>query len=224
MATAKKPTAKKSAPVFDVSKPGAPSVSSSSTSRAIIIKHQTVKDPMVNATPAKTEPAKTDESTAKVVTASPAAKKIVIQPIHATLDEAVALPAEPDSVAVSTEVAEQPAEKASATTEPITITEIKKPVNNPVEAPEDKVSHDDKPVIDDQTVTAERIKRVNDLVTSEQYFLPIETSEHRRSKRTAIIGVCTILLLVAAWYNVSLDAELLPNTYNLPHTSFFSAN
>ena len=128
------------------------------------------------------------------VVASPSAKKVVIEPLHHDV-------AEPVTVAVT------PPPPAP---EPVAV-----PVAADIDA--------NAPIIDDEQQSKSRTEAVAKLTLSEQYFLPIETLEQRRSKRTAIIGTLTIVILMLAWYNVALDASLLPNTFGLPHSSFFSA-
>lgn len=273
MAAAKKPTPKDTSAkpgVFDVSKPGAPNLPVSSTSRPIIIKNRTVTDPMVVAAGDKPE----DPQAAPVVQ-SPAKKKVVV-PLHDSLGAATidAWPtvktAVPEAKPVTDEPSETPAEEAPAPELPATETDTKAgaqpeaPINDNAdksEATEEPVAKtapvtDITPVTDQQPATAtkpaapqpevkpetteaavpadhdtreaesevarERAARLEKLVESEEYFLPIETVEQRRSRRVAIFGLLLIIILAAAWYNVALDAGLLPNTYNLPHTTFFS--
>lgn len=71
---------------------------------------------------------------------------------------------------------------------------------------------------------AEHAERITKLVESEQYFLPIYTAEARHRKRLIVVGLLLSVILGLAWYNVALDAGLLTNTFNLPHTSFFSVS
>lgn len=236
MAAAKKPKATKAkakpkaAPkpaVFDVAKPGAPALATSSTSRPIIIKHQNVPDPMVNEKPSP-EPTENERQTAPTLL-SPSAKKIVIQPLHDAEEKVDVKPSEPTkpttepapeidiTAALKTDKPEPKPEPAKEEPTP------PKPEPKPVVVEPKVEIPKDKPVIDDEAVLAERAAQVQKLVASQEYFLPIETIEQRRTKRTAILGVLSIIVLLAAWYNVSLDAQLLPNTYNLPHTSFFGA-
>lgn len=173
--------------IFDVAKPGAPAMAPSGNSRSIIIKHQTVQDPMVVAAAGESKKPKAEKLSEEPQTApaiaSPSSKKTVIQPLHDTIEEL--------------------------------------PHKHEMPTPVPEVVNIEKPVIDDEGESLRRTERINQLVASQELFLPIETSEQRRSKRTAIFGALFIIILLAAWYDVSLDAGLLSNTYNLPHTSFF---
>jgi hypothetical protein len=74
----------------------------------------------------------------------------------------------------------------------------------------------------DTELARKHAARLQKMIEEEEYFLPIKTVEERRSRKVAIFGILLILVLAAAWYNTALDAGLLPNTYNLPHTSFFT--
>lgn len=270
MTDSKKKPAKKSAAkkagVFDVSKPGAPGLSASATSRPVIIKNKTVTDPMM-ITPDKVTSGDDERQTAPPISAT---RKTVIQPLHdsleaATIDTLVtahtSVPPvdksefKPESELEPVEPPKLPVEKPDATeasvdktsadestkaktlaTEPAaddpkpaplkeakTAEDVKKPEQvmvSPAE-PEPAVPADRDKREEETEVARERAARLEKLIEDEAYFLPIETLEQRRSRKVAIIGLLLIILLAAAWYNMALDANLLPNTYNLPHTSFF---
>lgn len=185
---------KKPKQLTDVATPGDGKIKASSTSRQIIIKHQNVQDPMV-----MPEGAKSNLDVAVKAT-SPNAKKMVISPIHSDVvatadDDVISPPQEPKPLPPEPAEVPTPPEEQVEATVPFGVAE-------PVQ---------------DQTDTVDK------LVADETYFLDITTREQRRSKRSALIGTIVIVVLVAAWHNVALDANLLPNIYNIPHTSFFSA-
>ncbi len=70
---------------------------------------------------------------------------------------------------------------------------------------------------------AEREEALQKLTESKKYYLPINTIEKRRSKRFVILGILLSLLLIVAWLDIALDAGLISNSSNLPHTNFFAA-
>ncbi len=85
---------------------------------------------------------------------------------------------------------------------------------------------EDKPLRPDQAEAAlqaaqERAARLQQIVEKEQYFLPINAVQERRSRRIAIAGLLLIIILAIAWYDIALDAGIMPNLYNLPHTHLF---
>ncbi|CAN5167539.1 hypothetical protein BH09PAT3_BH09PAT3_0020 [soil metagenome] len=242
MAASKKPMAdKKSASnsprtsgVFDVSKPGKSGVAASSTSRQIIIKHSPMNDPMMTTA---TEPDAADRQTAPLV--KPAAK-LVIKPLHDAIpeDEPAAVP-EPASPPVLISEFKQPAASAQEQTveEPVTETDSaqSKPLVSEAPLPPTTLIADvaEEPVNiavpseaeareSDKKVARDRAARLAKMIEEEEYFLPIQTLEERRSRRVAIFGLLLIIVLAVAWYDIALDAGLLSNTYNLPHTSFFT--
>lgn len=59
------------------------------------------------------------------------------------------------------------------------------------------------------------------LTDSKQYYLPINTVEKRRSKRIVAGGVLLSVLLAVAWFDIAVDAGLLPSANSIPHTHFF---
>lgn len=265
MADKKKPTPKKKQPagaVFDVAKPGKGGITTSSTSRPVIIKHPHMPDPMVN------QERRDDLQPAPVLQPT---KKIVIKPLHDDIDNdgvvdaepikvSTAAPTEPKSApllaadAAEAEALIPEADSADDTvTEPESVEQTAEPPAEPEPAaPKPPVKSaepaDDAPAITPDTKIAdvvpepdtsgipedpeereadtkaarERAARLQRMIDEEEYFLPIETLEERRSRKVAIIGLLFIIILAAAWYDVALDSNLLPNQFNLPHTSFFS--
>lgn len=69
----------------------------------------------------------------------------------------------------------------------------------------------------------EQTAAVKKLVAAETYFLPINHREKRRAKRFMFLGLLLIVALAVAWVDVALDAGLIANPQNLPHSHFFTA-
>lgn len=64
--------------------------------------------------------------------------------------------------------------------------------------------------------------KLQKLIESKKYFLPINQVEQRRSKHFAIMGILIALVLVVAWADVALDAGLVKINGVKPLTHFFS--
>jgi hypothetical protein len=221
--------AKKSG-VFDVARPGSGQIATSTTSKSTIISsHPTMRDPMmVSPSNDADKPAEAPE-TAPVLAPT---KKKVIMPLSD-------MKASAESESPATEEAE-PAEAtqepqatepvAAAEEEPVVQTESGKPVTvlepaSNAGVPSEK--REEKALSTEQIAAAkktaeEREAKLREMVEDEQYFLPINAAQERRSRRVAIIGLFVIIVLALAWYNVALDAGLLPNQFNVPHTGFFT--
>ena len=67
----------------------------------------------------------------------------------------------------------------------------------------------------------EHIKKLDQLVSSEHYFLPINMKEKRRNQKNVILLAVICVILAAVWVDVALDAGIISNNLNLPHTHFF---
>lgn len=187
--------------IFDVAKPGRGGLPASANSRSVIVSNRPVmKDPMMSEPEPQAEP-------------EPAVRtqKIKVQPLHDTTELATAEQTPEPEPTVT--VDDKPVKVTSETTVADVAPESLEPVAIP-EAGEERESDDE--------LNRQRVARLQKMIEEEEYFLPIKTVEERRSRKVAIIGISTIIILAAAWYNVALDAGLLPNTYDLPHTSFFS--
>lgn len=224
---------KKSAVVFDVAKPGKGG-SASATSKPVLITNRPVmKDPMVNETNVEE-----NRQTAPVVAGAKPARKIVIKPIHDNLDqeisaEPVTVKAVPAPAASGNDTMSDVVASATPTLKtdvPVPATNTA-PVEEPIESenvaePEDTVLPESEPSDPeaDAIASQEQVAHIEQLIEEERYFLPINSVQERRTRRFIIIGVLAIIVLTAAWYNVALDANLVPNTYDLPHSSFFSVN
>jgi len=207
--TAKKPTTKPaSSGVFDIARPGSSQgFAASATSRPVIVNNRPVmQDPMMVANGSNVD----DRTTAPPLTP---VKKVVITPIHESVTE------EPEVTVTTPSVVDPPA-AAEPAPEP-----TPKPAPEPVKMATEAAATPE-PAVGDDDATAqkmrERMTHIEKLVEEQQYFLPIQTIEERRSRKVALFGLLLIIVLALAWYNTALDANLLPNTYDLPHTSFFT--
>jgi hypothetical protein len=210
--------------VMDVSKPG-------KTNTPSIVMHPTIHE-----TSGPTEPEATTTSeeptTAPLLTP---VKKVVIQPLHdhieAEKQESPAAPVQPSeapTVSEDTVAVETTTNDEKVTTEPAAAPTPETPIEKPVPAaapvkttaPPEEAS----PASDDEAERARREhqQQIQKLVENQRYFLPIQTVKQRASRRALLIGLPLIIILAVAWYDVALDAGLLTNSYNLPHTSFFT--
>ncbi len=207
MAEAKKP----GSGVFDIAQPGKGQVTSATSRPVMITNRPVMTDPMVNEVPQE-EP----------TTAPPlkATKELVIAPLHKTLSEAPDK-TEPADIASSTpETAKPDVPIAEPVVEPVTET---KPTPKTETAEPPKTAEEAADKAQEAAKSAnEHAARLEKMIEEEKYFLPINAVQQRRSQQIAVIGALVIILLALAWYNVALDAGLLPNTYNLPHTSLFT--
>ncbi|MDL2363268.1 MAG: hypothetical protein QFB86_02725 [Patescibacteria group bacterium] len=66
-------------------------------------------------------------------------------------------------------------------------------------------------------------KALQKLIDDKAYYLPINSLEKRRTKRTAILGFVVSLALIALWIDVALDAGLLHINGLQPLTHLFSS-
>jgi len=72
-----------------------------------------------------------------------------------------------------------------------------------------------------ERIAAEHAAEIQKLADSHEYYLPIETTESKKTKRFVALGVVLILLLGAAWTDVALDAGLVQLGSIKPVTHFF---
>ena len=127
--------------------------------------------------------------------------KVVIEPIH------------PDAAVENEDDAKNTTEQQIDPVKPDDDLKEKKPATD--------VSVDE--AVATETARAERAKKIDELIDSEKYFVPINAARAKRNRRRAVLGLLLIIVLAVAWYNVSLDAHILPNTFNLPHTQLFGS-
>ena len=64
--------------------------------------------------------------------------------------------------------------------------------------------------------------KVAQLVNDGTYFLPINSLEKRRAKRSAFIGIVLVIVLGLAWGTIALDAGIIAIDGVKPVTHFFS--
>ncbi|MDB5169733.1 MAG: hypothetical protein JWN82_129 [Candidatus Saccharibacteria bacterium] len=211
MANNKKPVG---SGVFDVARPGRGGLPASATTRSVITTNRTVVDPMVNEPQPEEQPAPLAQP----------AKKIIITPLHDDVEPEAVVPVQA-VVAPEVPVPDEPKQVPVPEAKP-----PKPPEGFPEPVPDAAVKPEDTPGVPpkpeerevDSEIARKRAARLQKMIDEEEYFLPIKTAEERRSRKVAIFGILLIVLLALAWYNTALDASLLPNTYNLPHTSFFT--
>ena len=209
--------------VFDVAHPGKGAAASATARPVISGKGPMVQDPtVVNESDAQRE-------TAPLVEGAQRVRKTVIQPLHSAseknddkpADEAVA---EQIENTASSDATTNEKETPAATESPATQQEAPATPTNDIQPALDNAPPTTAPGDEDATakIIKEHMLRIEKLVDSEQYFLPINAVQNRKNRRFVAGGVLLIIILAVAWYNIALDAGLLPNLYNVPHTEFFT--
>jgi len=122
------------------------------------------------------------------------------------------------------------AEAASLKTESVDLTTDqpeKKTTPQPADEQPQKADTVEKQQDDQQAeleVSLAKQAHISELIESKKYFLPINGKEKSKNKKMILIGLFICLVLIIAWVDVALDAGLIANTYNLPHTHFFTLN
>ncbi|HET7320404.1 MAG TPA: hypothetical protein VFI84_02325, partial [Candidatus Saccharimonadales bacterium] len=166
-------------------------------------------------------------------------------PVPAATEEAVGAPEVAENVDVKPATPEPaaeeqpeeelaPAEDKTPPTKPEEETEKidEEPSEEPAEAKdEDKDGEDDVPeqaksdpdaaAKEAERLAAEHAAAIQKLADGHEYYLPIETTESRKTKHFVILGALLILLLAAAWVDVALDAGLIQFGGLKPVTHFF---
>lgn len=219
--TGKKPADAK--PIIDVEHPGKSAPSGNSKS-VIVNSRPLLKDPMVvtdNAAvmpdkeSAQDQPAKT--KSLDIATPQPATELLLeTEAPDETAEQTTKPEPEPEKVV-------EPPPSAAPADEPEAAPE---PQPEAVEDDEEK----DQPLakgsaqqLEAEAATAAKHQAdVEKLADSEQYYLPINTVEKRRSRRFVAIGIILSLLLVVAWADIALDAGLVHVNSVKPVTHFFS--
>lgn len=203
--------------IADVAHPG--QTPPSPNSKSVIITHRpTVKDPMVKPKTQITPP--TNDSNSNDTDAQASNKTVSEQPLTRT-HQTVLQP-------LPSSESETPAPAPTPT--PITIPapdiQDAKPIPPDVKAPPTQETPVATPTGTDAAIGTKEIqtdaqiamaqdaeaKRLDDLrqmVETKQFYLPIETTENRRSKRVVGSGILLSLLLAAVWLDVALDAGLI---------------
>lgn len=122
----------------------------------------------------------------------------------------------------------EPSEAAAEAvpTEPLPLLQPEAPHKssaNPIgDAPKDGALVTDKDLADDEDEVDENEAKIQKLVLEKRYFLPINSQEKRRTDRFVVLGIVLILLLVAAWADIALDAGLVHIDGLKPLTHLFS--
>ena len=73
-----------------------------------------------------------------------------------------------------------------------------------------------------ETVDDQHTREINQIVESGRYFLPINRLEKRHNRKMVLVGLVICVVLLAAWLDIALDAGIIPDANNLPHTHFFT--
>lgn len=172
----------------------------STTSKSVIIKHQPMmRDPMM----------------------APLSEKAVTDIPDATTEPAIVRyervvmpkPAEPEPVAL--EPAEAVVDQPGNFTVSESIPEEAKPNSSSEKSPQ--VAE-----IDAEAETATRRQALDDLVTKQTFFLPINSSSQQKKKQFIFAIIVLIVLLGAVWFEVALDAGLIQIEGVKAPTDFFS--
>lgn len=69
---------------------------------------------------------------------------------------------------------------------------------------------------------AEQHAKLEKLIESQRYYLPIDSVEKRRAKRFVLLGLVLSILLILAWVDIALDAGLIHIDGLRPVTHLFS--
>jgi hypothetical protein len=120
---------------------------------------------------------------------------------------------EPDTAAEADQVKE-------SSTEATSLTENTGPSDDHVKQ-DDQLSPDEA-MQAEVTAQAQHEAALEKLAESKKYYLPIKTTETRRSRQVVITGILLSLVLVALWIDVALDAGLIHLNGVQPLTHFFS--
>jgi hypothetical protein len=237
----------KAIPIMDVAHPGqsAPAANSKSV---IVSSRPMMKDPMmVDGASDTDEVDRLVEADRPIEKATPRVEPLATPDAAADKDESDK-PAEPDSSGTSdklpvpatgksdktsdNEGKDSPASKPPAAKTDKTgegqPAEAAAPDVAEVEATGDKdTAIDDKATQDTKAAeaAADQVAKhqaaIDKLADSQQYYLPINSVEKRRSQRFIGLGILLSLLLVVAWADVALDAGLI-SLSNIPHSHFFA--
>lgn len=198
MASVKKPSSAKSA---DVTAPGKSAPAQNSKS-VIITKHAVMQDPMVVPEAA--------ELTPKTASSSSTQKK-VIQPLTVSVPDVPEVP-QPTELPVEPVTPSAPAVAVSEST----------PVPVASDTADKGTPNSDVEQVADAEAATKNKQHVQKMIDSKQYYLPIMSQEQRRTKRTVVIGVLLSVVLIAAWFNVALDAGIIQIDGVQPITHIFS--
>lgn len=218
MADDKKPTPNKK--IVDVAHPG--ESAPSPNSKSVIITHRpTVKDPMVNEAKSDTEGSEPSQSLSRT-------HQTVLQPLPSTDAETPEPKTEETAPAEPTDTPE-PEPVAAPTPAP----EPKPAPETAVKPPEqtstgtsatvgtkDVQTESEAAVAEDEA--AKYQEKLDAMVESKQFYLPINTIEHRRTKQFIVLGAILSVVLALVWLDIALDSGLLHIDGVKPLTNFFN--
>ncbi len=194
---ATKPKSGKKKPIADVAQPG--TTAPSDTSKPIIKHGPMMRDPMVVESAEK-------KAEADVPMVTKTAELKVEPPASET----------------------EPAEEPSADNDPEEPAEDGKSGQDKTGTPDTPAKEDSaknqKKVDPDAEAEAEAAAeaKLEQVIDSKKYFLPINTVEHRKSRRFVILGVILAVVLAVAWADIALDAGIIDLGGVKPVTHFFS--
>ena len=195
--------------VFDVAKPGS-SVPPSNTKNVIVSNRPVVADSTIAAG---------DEDTDK-----PAEEKVAVMHHELTIE-----PLEEDKKEAETSQEEKDGnEEKKPEEEAATKEETAADTAETAEADKSDTAEENeeaKPKPEDKAkaeAEAKHREEVVSLISSQKYFLPINQVEKRKNRRMVILGGLVCVILALAWVDVAIDAGIITNTFNLPHTHFFA--
>lgn len=219
--------------VFDVAKPS--TTPASPTSKPLIIAHGPIMHDSTIIEQNENGEDKPEEQTNIAITSSHSVKIEPLNEIEADKHDEESTPSEDanvvpdDKTLVQTKSEEQPPEPKpepedkldNEVDEPKADTPTAKPAEETTSA-STKTEEDPKKLEEEQRLLAEKEAKINGLVESGKYFLPINMLEKRKNQRIVIIGIFICIILAIAWVDVALDAGLISNSLHLPHTHFFA--
>jgi hypothetical protein len=224
MATKANKTKKKA--IADIAHPG--TTAPSDTSKSIITHRPMIKDPMV------VEGTETDENEASSTkSALVKTSELRLEPPKAESTDKTeeTKPEELESLKEKS-VENTSAEKSEKTEEPDETREESESTGDQPDEVDKEPSKADKqletkkskmpdPDVESAQQAAAEAKR-QQIIDSKKYFLPINTVEHRRSRRFVMLGIVVAVLLLLAWADIALDAGIIHLDGIKPLTHFFS--
>lgn len=203
MAASKKSAKKdtKSAPGIDVSPPN--TSAPSENSKSVIVTHR----PMMQDSSVINEVPEDKTITGLIKTTSGGEKRV--QPLTAPIlspepetEEVAALETEVDKPEPVVEPEEKPAEPEKQK-EPEAVPEAPVPKNENDTPSEEAIA------ATEEDLQTEADKALQKLIDGKEYFLPINSREKQRSKRFVACGIILSLILIVAWVDIALDANII---------------
>ncbi len=191
------------APITDVALPG--KSAPDNTSKAVITNRPFLRDPMMAVAPAVDKAA----ALPGMPEAEPASQKKLPQPTQLT--------PQPDDPSLGDTTPQSVADKQTHASPGPSDEQV---ASNPdKQLPIDQSESEDAKAAEEQAAYQTKLQQAYD---SKQYFLPINTLEHRRTARFVALGIFLSLLLAMVWVDIALDARLIHLGGLKPLTHFFS--